>query len=262
MDLSITRRFNAFLLVTLMAFLLSACVTTERGGVGTKADDAKALEYSLSLARNYIRAGNWEAAKRHLKFAIELDDSSAEVYEAMALVFQNTGEFEFAENNYKRSIKIDSNFSRVRNNYAAFLYQQRRYKEAVKQLELVVADTLYEKRSSAFISLGKSYMHLERLPEAEQAFYRAHLMVRTNIPLLFQLADVYFRLGQFSKSQQYYDVYRSQVKQQPAQALWLGIRLADKFADQDSMSSYSLALKNLYPRSKEYLEYRKMFIND
>ena len=258
MVLSIARRFLPFLLIV----LVSGCVTTERGGVGTKADEAKAHEYSLSLARNYIRAGNWEAAKRHLKTAIELDDSSAEVYEAMALVFQNTGEFEFAEENYKKSIRIDSKFSRVRNNYAAFLYQQRRYEEAVEQLELVVADTLYEKRSGAYISLGKSYMQLDKLEEAEQAFYRAHLMARRNVPLLFQLADVYFQLEQFPKSQQYYDAYRSQVKQQPPQALWLGIRLADKFGDNDSMSSYSLALKNLYPRSKEYLEYRDAYIND
>lgn len=259
---SITRRFNVFLLVALMVSLLGACVTTERGGVGTKADKAKALEYSLLLARNYIRVGNWEAAKRHLKAAIEIDDSSAQVYEAMALVLQNTGEFSLAEENYKKSIKIDSRFSRVRNNYAAFLYQQHRYEEAVEQLELVVADTLYNKRSSAYISLGKSYRQLEKLPEAEQAFYRAHLMAPGNTALLFQLADIYFRLGQFPESQKYYDAYHSQVKQQPASSLWLGIRLADKFGDNDSMSSYSLALKNLYPRSKEYLEYREIFIND
>ncbi len=262
MALSIARRFLPYLLITLLAAVVSACVTTERGGVGTKADEQKALEYSVSLARNYIRSGNWEAAKRHLRTAIEIDDSSAEVYEAMALVFQNTGEFEFAEENYKKSIKLDSKFSRVRNNYAAFLYQQRRYEEAAEQLEIVVADTLYDKRSGAYINLGRAYMQLEKLPEAEQAFYRAHLMQRRNVPLLYQLADVYFRLEQFPKSQQYYDAYRSQVKQQPAQALWLGIRLADKFGDNDSMSSYSLALKNLYPRSKEYLEYREMFIND
>ncbi|ARN76037.1 type IV pilus biogenesis/stability protein PilW [Oceanicoccus sagamiensis] len=259
MVLTIARRLLPLLLITMV---FSGCVTTERGGVGTKADKEKALEYSVSLARNYIRSGNWEAAKRHLRTAIEIDDSSAEVYEAMALVFQNTGEFEFAEENYKKSIKLDSDFSRVRNNYAAFLYQQRRYEEAAEQLEMVVADTLYDKRSGAYINLGRAYMQLDKIQEAEQAFYRAHLMARRNVPLLYQLADVYYRLEQFPKSQSYYDAYRSQVKQQPAQALWLGIRLADKFGDNDSLSSYSLALKNLYPTSKEYLEYREQFINE
>ncbi|KKK89850.1 hypothetical protein LCGC14_2728970 [marine sediment metagenome] len=237
----------------------TGCVTTERGGVGTKADSKKALEYSVTLARNYIRQGNWEAAKRHLRTAIKIDDSSYEVYEALALVFQNTGEFELAEENYKKSIKLNPKFSRVRNNYATFLYQQRRFDEAVEQLQMVVKDTLYEKRTVAYINLGRAYVQLNELKPAEDAFRRAYLMDRRNVPLMYQLAEVYFQLGDYPQSQQYYDGYRSQVKRQPAQALWLGIRLANTFDNQDALSSYSLALKNLYPTSKEYLQYKNNF---
>ena len=262
MALSIARRFNVFFLMAFMVSVLAACVTTERGGIASKADQAQALETALLSARHYVHIGNWQAAKRHLKTAIEIDDSSAEVYEAMALVYQNTGEFELAEQNYKKSINIDSGFSRVRNNYAAFLYQQQRYEEAVKQLVRVVADTFYNKRSNAYINLGQSYLQLAKLPEAEQAFYQAHLMASSNLALLFQLAEVNYRLEHFSQSQKYYDAYHSQVKQQSAPSLWLGIRLADKFGDNNAISSYTLALKNLYPESKEYLQYREIFNND
>jgi type IV pilus assembly protein PilF len=243
--------------VTLLV-MLTGCVTTERGGLA-KADDEKTLEYSLQLAMTYIRSGNWDAAKRHLRTALDLDGSSAEVNEAMALVFQNTGEIELAEKHYKKSIKLDSTFSRARNNYAAFLYQQGRYKEAAKHLEIVVADTLYNKRSSAYVNMGRAYIQLSQVEKAKEAFHRAFLMDRNNIPLRFQLADVYFQLEDYPKSQQYYDAYRSQVKQQPAQALWLGIRLAKIFDNDNALSSFSLALKNLYPNSKEYLEYKKVF---
>lgn len=246
----------------LMAVLLAACITTERGSLVSRADEQKALEDSLLLARSYIKHGKWEAAKRNLKVALEIDKSSAEIYEAMALVFQNTGELELAEKNYKQAIKLDREFSRARNNYAAFLYQQRRYREAIDHLQIVVADTLYAKRSSAYINLGRSQVQLEALEQAEQAFRRAHLMERNNLSLMYELADVYYRLQNYPESQKFYDAYRSRVKQQPAQALWLGLRLADKFGNRNSVSSYALALKNLYPTSKEYLEYKRVFGKD
>ncbi len=263
-SLMIKRIMKYILNIGLLLLLstVTACVTTERGGIGSKIDDQKAVEYSVQLARSYIQAGNWEAAKRHLKNALDIDKSSAEIYEALALVFQNTGEVELAEKNYKRSIKLAPKFSRVRNNYAAFLYQQQRYRQATKEWKIVVADTLYPRRSLAYVHLGRSYAQLDELEKAEDALHRAYLMERRNVPLMYELADVYYRLQDYPKSQQFYNAYRSQVKQQQAPALWLGIRLAKQFDNQNDISSYALALKNLYPTSKEYLEYKRVFGHD
>ncbi len=51
---------------------------------------------------------------------------------------------------------------------------------------------------------------------------------------------------------QYYDTYRTVVRQQSARGLWLGIRLARESGDRDAEGSYALALSNLYPKSPEY----------
>ena len=85
LDTAILRTFYSALLVLISTCLLSACIHTETGGFSDKKDNEKALAYSEELARGYIREGNWEAAKRHLKIAMDLDDSSAGVYEAMGL---------------------------------------------------------------------------------------------------------------------------------------------------------------------------------
>ncbi len=247
------------IIILLLSMTISSCVTTERGGIGSKVEPSKALKDTVQLARVYIREGKWNAAKKHLKTALELDDSNAEIYEAMALVFQNTGEIELAEKNYKQSIKLESKAARVRNNYAAFLYKQNRYDEAVEQLEKVVGDTLYNNRAAAFVNLGRSYIQLDDLEKARDAFRRSYLMNRSDIPLTFELADVHFQLADYPIAQQYYDAYRNQVKQQPARALWLGIRLAEKFGNKDAVASYSMALKNMYPTSFEFLEYKKAF---
>ena len=187
---------------------------------------------------------------------------NAEINEALALVYQNTGELERADTAYKKAIRLDGSISRVRNNYAAFLYAQERYQEALKQLKLVVEDTLYERRAAAYMNLGRCYTKLNQYTQAKEAYKRSFLMDRRNIIVQLELAEVYFELKEFPDAQRFYDGFRQSVRQQPARALWLGIRLADQFDDRDAMSSYALALKNLYPRSKEYLAYKQAYDND
>ena len=70
---------------------------------------------------------------------------------------------------------------------------------------------------------------------------------------------MYYQLGEYSKAQEFYDAYRKQLKSQTPASLWLGIRLADKFGDHNAQASYALVLKNLYPRSEEYLEYMSAY---
>ncbi|MCR8924169.1 type IV pilus biogenesis/stability protein PilW [Dasania sp. GY-MA-18] len=247
---------------TLLALLLVGCVTTETGMFTEKTDDKKALEYSIQLAKRYISERKWELAKRHLKNALELDEDSAEVHEALALVFQNTGEFERAEKHFKEAIDLDRSLSRARLNYASFLYTLQRYSEAAEQLEVVVKDTLYERRQTAFINLGRCYYSMMRYEDAEQSFRTAYLMSDRHHPaLILQMADVYYRLGQFALSQRYYDSYGSKVKSKSATALLLGARLAKQFDDKHAISSYGLALKNLYPRSQQYLDYKQEFLH-
>lgn len=253
-------RSTVVVLVALMS-LLAGCVTTEQGTFAQKKDPERALNYSLQAARSYIAKGNWEAAKRHLKTALNLDERDAEVHEALALVFQNTGEFELADQHFQQAVGLDGKAPRIRNNYAAFLYQQSRYGEAEKHLERVVDNVLYEKREAAFVNLGLARRKLEDYAGAREAFERAWLMDKQSLFTTYQLAEVYYLLGDYAAAQRYYQAYRARTERQSSAALWLGIRLADQFEDRNAMSSYALALKNMYPRSEEYLQYVSVYGN-
>ena len=162
-------------LTMLLPVLLTACITTTEGGFTEKYSPEKALNERVELARKYIGDGNWEAAKRNLKLAYEIDPNNAEVHEAFALVYQSTGEYELAEESFEKAIKIDPKLSRARNNYAAFLFSQQRYQAAENQLEIVVKDTLYSGRPRAFVNLGLCREQLFDPQGAEEAFVRALL---------------------------------------------------------------------------------------
>jgi type IV pilus assembly protein PilF len=244
-------------LAIVLGVLLAGCIT-ERGSVYTNPPSPEeAMRQRVELARSYIGQGNWEDAKRNLKIAVELDDREPEVYEAFALVYQSTGEFELAEENFRKAISLDRDFSRARNNYAAFLFGQERFAEAETQLDLVVKDTLYEARPQAFVNLGLCRRALDKPELAEQAFARALAMDRQNRIALLELAQLRLDAGDYARAADYYTGYRAAVRRQSARGLWLGIRLAQATGDRDAEGSYALALRNLYPDSPEYAAWQR-----
>jgi type IV pilus assembly protein PilF len=243
--------------LALLCTLLGGCITTTESVFTEDASPKKALERRVALARQYIGEGNWEAAKRNLKLAVQIDSNNAEVYEAFALVYQSTGEYELAEENFKKAISLDKKFSRCRNNYAAFLYSQERYEEAEEQLDYVVQDTLYNGRPNAFVNLGLCRLKLFDTQGAEEAFVRALAMNRTNQIALLEVARIRYEAQDYPTANKYYDTYRSVVRQQSAAGLLLGIQLAKADGDQNSEASYALALRNLYPKSAEYQSYKR-----
>lgn len=250
-------RLPARLLLAVLTLSLAACVTTEGRVFTAEASPEEAVKTRTELARSYIREQNWEDAKRNLKIAQDIEPNSPEVHEAFALVYQSTGEYELAEKSFKRALALRKPFSRARNNYAAFLFQQGRFEEAEVQLEIVVQDTLYESRARAFTNLGLCRQRLENPEGAREAFRRALAMDRTNTLVLLELAQIEFGDGNWVRAEQYLGTYRAVVRQQSARALWLGIRLADKLDNDDAKASYALALRNLYPRSVEFQAYER-----
>jgi len=250
------------MIIAVMCLFLSGCITSTTGGFSDSASPDAALERRVELARNYIGKGNWSEAKRNLNLAANIDPDKPEVHEAFALVYQSTGEFELAEKSFKKAISERKNFSRARNNYAAFLFAQSRFAEAEKQLEQVVKDTLYTARPQAFINLGLSRLQLSDPEGAEQAFVRALSMDRGNSIALLETGLLRFEAGDYDTAARYYRGYKSTVRQQSSRGLWLGLRLAKISGDRDAEGSYAMALSSRYPDSAEYEAFKQSAKDD
>ncbi len=255
--------------------LLGGCVTQQESVFDSNPSQEDALKARVELARSYIGEGNWDDAKRNLKLAQEIDPNSPEVFEAFALVYERNGEYELAEESFKRALSLQRDFSRARNNYAAFLYSRganaqsrgrteearERMEDAEEQLLIVVKDTLYDARPRAFINLGLVQVQLGKDDAAREAFTRTLAMDRGNSLALLELAHIEYRAGNFSQADRYLENYRRFRRQQSARALWLGIRVSRELEDRDAEASYTLALRNLYPRSAEYRAYQQAVQN-
>ncbi len=232
--------------------LMGGCVTEHSGGTQMSSDPDAALDKRGALALQYIGVGDWENAKRNLELAQEVDPNNAEVFEAFALVYQSTGEFAMAENQFRAALKAEPTVSRARNNYAAFLCSQGRFIEAEREFYRVTEDTLFSGRPMAFVNLGLCRLQLEDSPGAETAFTRALSMDRRNPVALLEMGLPRLEAGDTNEAARYHVTYRTVSPQQSPRGLLLSLEIAGRTGDQDALSGYQLALRNLYPDPAEY----------
>jgi type IV pilus assembly protein PilF len=236
------------------ACLLAACVTTSSE---PKPDKQKEVQQRVEAANAYLQKGNTELAVVHLRKAVELDPNAAPIHESLAQVFWRTGEYELADEHFRRAITLDPRYSRARNNYGAFLYERGRTEDAIKQLEVVVSDTLYESRASAFTNLGRAYQKAGATAKAEEVLTRAVKMDRRQWGAMLELADISYARQEYRLAAQYYEEFRRHMPRQSPRSLLLGIRIARAANDRDAEASYALQLKNMYPDSNEYREFSR-----
>ncbi len=239
----------------LLALFLSACVTTTNSTQPQlDADKAEASHVAAGLA--YLRNGDKEPAERHFLKALEYNKNSAGANNGLAIVYQMEEQWELAENHFKKALSSDADFSQARNNYGSFLYARERYQDAKEQLLIVSRDTQYEKRHAVLLNLGLVYLKLGEVDKAKTVLRQA-VNIYYRLPAAhLELANIYYAERDFPKAKQYYDQFVKMSRQTP-RSLWLGIRIARAFGNYDKLSSYEMALKNLYPYSQEYLEYKE-----
>jgi type IV pilus assembly protein PilF len=256
-----TGRLLAVAFVALQ-LLFSGCVTTEESVFAAKASKEKATEKEIEIALRYLAKKEPEIAIKRLSDVAKESPDSPRVYEVLGIAFQSTGEIELAEENYRKALRLDPSYTRGRSNYAAFLYTLQRYKDSCAEYEKVIDDVYYEKRARAFLNYGQCSVQLQQWDRAENAFKRALGLDRTLALAHQELAWVYYNKKEFAKASSALDQYRSMVTQSSPRALLLGIWVAREFDDRNSEASYALALRNLYPRSKEYLDYKQSMTHD
>ncbi len=249
-----TRVSLPFILV-LSGLTLVGCVTTTNSTA--QVNEAKALESHIQLGLSYLAQKNRDSARLHFTKALELDDDSPGAHNGIALLYQLEREWELAETHFLRALEEDRDFTLARYNYGAFLYSKKRYKEAFEAFKKVSQDLVYDGRPMALANMGRAALKLNDKERALSAFEHALSLDPKLTLVLIELAEMSFEKKEYAKAKDYLDRYTAIVPRRTARSLWLGIRIERIFGNKDKEASYALALKNLHPYSKQYLEYQK-----
>ncbi len=243
--------------VFLLILLLTACasVTEIQKPYADKVSKEKEVESRVRIAVIYLERNQTSDAIGELETAMKVDPKSARVHEVLALALEKVTDYKRAERHFKDMLRYDSDYTRGRANYGYYLMRRGEYAKAQQQLEIVVQDIYYPQRAVTYQQLATCAEMLGNKEEMLSNYQKAIAIDGDYAPPLLELAKVEFNNSNYPGAQIYFDQYRKKVEQASAEALLLGIKLARVFQDKDAEASYVMALKNLYPRSQEYLDY-------
>lgn len=250
-------KYSSQLVLVLCALVFTGCVVTESNPSEAVVDKNKALETRIQLTLGYISQGNRDSARTNLNKARDINPNDPRVNNAAGMLYQLEGEPARAEEEFKAALRKAPDFSAARNNYGVFLASRARAEEALEQFQIAANDLEYDRRQVALTNLGQTALKLGLRDKAKASFSQAfRLDPRASLPLL-ELADLEFQDREYSKAKSYLDLY-NKVTKASSRSLWLAIRLERIFGNADREASLALALKNLYPYSAEYLEYKRL----
>jgi type IV pilus assembly protein PilF len=238
--------FKSALLLAVLG--LAGCVTTTTGP--EPASTEARVTARLDLARGYMENGEFDRARPALIRALELNPRSPEANVLMGLLNESQNDYVLAERHYRLALEVESDNAQALNNYGSFLFGRERYEEAVKVLRKLVENTDYRARSQAYENLGLAELKIGEVSRAEDALKRAIRLNFAQTRSSLELAVLAYEQGNYEAAQGYYDGFRTQARQSP-RSLCLGMKLAAKAGNSDQVSSYALALHNLFPDSPE-----------
>ena len=242
----------------LLVIMITGCAGDNVRSPQERADASAAY---TRLGLEYLQTQDLQGAKNAFQKALSLNEKEAQALNGLALVFQMEQEMDLSETYFRKAIAADVESAQIYNNYGAFLFSQKRYSDACRQLARATEDPFYGQRGQAFENLGRCYLHLERKDAAEHALQRA-LQLNPNRPLaLVQLSELLLDKGEAEQAGRHFERFSTLVEKKRVnhfpKSLWLGIQLSRYQGDSVQAATYALILKNLYPESTEYRQYEE-----
>ena len=228
-----------------------------------KKDPEKGVQVRTQLAAEYIRTGDLDSAKRSLDQALKVDSRDAKANMMMGILLQQEGSkpnMEKADAYFKRAISSEPNNAQARNNYGTYLYQLQRYNDAIEQFTRAGATLGYEQRYQSLENLGRIYLKLGDVANAEKSFKQALQVNRDSSISMLELSEIFYLKQQTAAATQLYEQFVRAVgqKNQGARALWIGIRIARANSDTMGMQELVNQLRALFPESPEYQRYLQL----
>lgn len=259
------RRFY-LLVAALLSMLVTGCVTTTDSRFEREADRQSAVDDYVNLATAYIGQGNFERARHHLDRALKLDTDAPNARAALGLVYNAEGEPELAQRNFERAISEDPDYTRARVYYGAFLFGQGRMADARDQFQAASRDTGYPDRGSVFFNLGMVQERLQEPDSAAVSYRRAVELTRGEARSLLALSRVLADIGNYDDAARQYSrlsalIEKNQRLAHSPESLFAGIQIARHYSDENQEASLALQLRNRFPESAEYQQYKVLISN-
>ncbi len=252
------------LLLPLVAVLLAACAQTptlpgqgsdSQGTYTPNPQPAQETELQYrarlhtELGANYLYRGQVDVALEELNEALKLVPDYAPAYNVLALLYLDLGEFDKAEANFSRALKIAPQDPEIHNNYGWYLCQRGRERDGLAQFEFALSNPLYRTPELALLNSGACHLRLNELSAADAAFKRALVLQPNNTKALTGLAEVAYREGRYRDARMLLRLPLQAAP--PPSVLYLAACVEGKLGDKAAEQNYASDLRGRYPEAPE-----------
>jgi type IV pilus assembly protein PilF len=241
----------------LAALIVIATGCASTGSSSSPGADASASAHSamsnkgqanLSLAQNYLAAGQMEYAMDRANRALRSDPNSADVQLVLGMIHQRLGSDERAGEHFARAAKLAPDAGHVLNMHAIWLCRHDKAAEADAVFSRAVKDPFFKAKESAYFNAGKCALGVGQADKAAQYFRQGLELAPENKLLLTQMAQVQLQRGDAMSARAFYQ-RRESLGAPSADLFELGARIEDAAGDRDAAARYRQRARDLVPAS-------------
>ena len=202
------------------------------------------------LASLYYQNGNMAVALEEIRVALDADSAYAPAYNVRGLVHMYLRENGTADESFRRALSLAGGDPEINNNYGWFLCQTGRERESIPYFLSAVKNPYFPTPEKAFVNAGICAGQMNDLAAAEDYLQKALRLGRNTASVLYPLAEVQYRRGQFEEARRLLgELHRSGEATAPS--LWLAVRTERRLGDRTAEASYTAQLRRRFPDSKE-----------
>jgi type IV pilus assembly protein PilF len=219
----------------------------------TESDEPEARKRArirMELAVGYFEQGQTNVALDELKQVIAQDPGFPDAYNLRGLIYMRLNDMRQAEESFRRAVALNPRDPNVQHNFAWLLCQQGRYDESQRAFDVVMANATYNGRAKTLMAIGLCEARAGKLAEAERSLARSMELDAGNPITSFNLANLLYRRGDFTRSQ-FYIRRLNNSEFANSESLWLGIKVERRLNDQVAMRQLGDQLKKRFAQSRE-----------
>jgi len=243
-----------------LTLLLAACVSVppendgrEPRAVSEPADPERRASVRMELASAYFARGQATTALDEVNIALQAKPDLPEAYNLRGLIYASLGDAQLAEENFRRALQLSPRNADTLHNYGWLLCQQRRFAESELQFNAALAQPSYRGASRTLLAQGVCQARAGAWPEAERSLTRSYELDPSNPATAFNLSDVLYRRGEYTRARFYLQRVNSVREQSNAQSLWLAVRIEHRLGNEAGVRDYGRQLRDRFPQSPEAL---------
>lgn len=249
------KRIGQGLILAVFACLLISCAQTEQTTHTTESTknekQEEAARIHTELGQKYMQQGKLELALEKLNTALSYDASYVDAHTVIAVLYENIGNYNKAEEHYRRAAQLKSKGGAELNNYGAFLCKTGKYDDAKKYFDRAIADPFYKTPDVALTNAGTCYLKAGKLEAAEKNLREAVDRGPQNAEALYSLSDVLYQTGDYFHARAFIQRFESVSKDPRPEALALGRNIELKLGNASGAHDYARRLREKFPDSEQ-----------